>query len=138
MPKYLLGLYCTNSKTPYTISLLISYCQDFLNSSLRVVITPSFRSSKNSSVLTCSFLVIKVINMLSLFLIATTNCLLKSVTKQQLLQRISCSSCRVFFDSLGCPCLHFCSIGSCCLESCCSQSQLLLLLSLSYSRSCLV
>ena len=65
IPKYLLGSYYTNLKTPLAIRLLISYYQDFLNRPPRAVITPSFRSFRDSSILAYSLQVIKVIKILS-------------------------------------------------------------------------
>jgi hypothetical protein len=65
IPKYFLGLYYTNSKTPFTIRPLISYCWDFSNRSLKIVITPSFCSFRDSSILVYSLQVIKVIKISS-------------------------------------------------------------------------
>ena len=49
IPKYLLGLYYMNLKTPLAIRLLISYYWDFLNGPLGVVIILSFYSFRDSS-----------------------------------------------------------------------------------------
>ena len=72
IPKYLLGSYYINLKTPLTIRPLISCYWDFLNRSFRVVITPSFYSFRDSSILAYSLRVIKVIKILS-FSIAAIN-----------------------------------------------------------------
>ena len=64
IPKYLLGLYCINLKTPFVIKPLISCCWDFLNRPLRVVIILSFYSFKDSFILVYSLWVIKVIKIL--------------------------------------------------------------------------
>ena len=68
IPKYLLGSYYINLKTPLIIRLLISYRQDFLNRPPGVVITPFFCSFRDSSILACSLRVIKVIKILSSFM----------------------------------------------------------------------
>ena len=68
IPKYLLGSYYTNLKTPLAIRLLISYCWDFLNGPPRAVIIPSFRSFRDSSILAYFLRVIKVIKILSSFM----------------------------------------------------------------------
>ena len=68
IPKYLLGSYYTNLKTPLIIRPSISYYQDFSNGPPRAVITPSFRSFRDSSILAYSLQVIKVIKILSSFI----------------------------------------------------------------------
>ena len=65
IPKYLLGLYYINLKTPLIIRLLISYYWDFLNRLFRVVITLSFYSFRDSFILAYSLQVIKVIKISS-------------------------------------------------------------------------
>ena len=61
IPEYLLGLYYTNLKTLFIIRPLISYYWDFLNRPFKVVITLSFYSFRDSSILAYSLQVIKVI-----------------------------------------------------------------------------
>ena len=96
IPKYLLGLYYTNLKTFLIIRPLISYYWDFLNGPFRVVITLSFYSFRNSSILAYSLWVIKVIKILSSS-IAAMNWLLKSAIRWCLLRQTSCW----FFLNIG-------------------------------------
>ena len=70
IPEYLLGLYCTNSKTPLAIRPLISYYQDFLNRPPGVVMILSFYSFKDSFISVYSLQVIKVIGILFSFIAA--------------------------------------------------------------------
>ena len=70
IPKYLLGLYYINLKTPFVIKLLISCCQDFLNGPPGVVIVPSFYSFRDSFMLVYSLQVIKAIKILFSFMAA--------------------------------------------------------------------
>ena len=63
--EYLLGSYYTNLKTLFIIKPSISYYWDFLNGPPKIVITLFFYSFKDSSMLTYSLQVIKVIKILS-------------------------------------------------------------------------
>jgi hypothetical protein len=65
IPRYLLGSYYMNLKTPLIIRLSISCYWDFLSGPLGVVITPSFCSFRDSFILIYSLRVIKVIKILS-------------------------------------------------------------------------
>ena len=69
----LIGLYFLNLKTPLIIRLLISYLLDTQKGALGVIIRPSFQSCFTSLKLAFSLAVIKVINSLTLFLIAVIN-----------------------------------------------------------------
>jgi len=72
IPKYLLGLYCMNLKTPLAIRPLISCYWDFLNGPPGVVMILSFCSFKDSFMLVCFLRVIKVIR-ISFFSMAVMN-----------------------------------------------------------------
>jgi hypothetical protein len=65
IPKYLLGLYYMNSKTPLAIRPSISCYWDFSNRPPGVVIILSFYSFRDSSISVYSLQVIKVIKILS-------------------------------------------------------------------------
>jgi hypothetical protein len=80
VPEYLSGSYYMNLNTPFAIKPLISCCWDFSNGFLGVVIIPSCCSFIDNSILACSLLVMKAMEVSIPSLIAVVNYSLKSLS----------------------------------------------------------